>query len=62
MIKLWGIVLISVVLLLLFGYLLDKTTNRYKQMNDKNAKEGLETIKDETQKNNPPNSNQIGPW
>lgn len=51
---LWLYVLVFVVALLVFGYVLDKKTDRYKSINDKKAKEGLEAIKDDAQKNTPP--------
>ncbi|MFE7064316.1 hypothetical protein ACFVAD_19485 [Sutcliffiella sp. NPDC057660] len=53
----WGIVFLFVVSFLLFGYLMDKRTDRYKSMNDKKMKEGIEAIKDETQKHHIPNNN-----
>ena len=58
----WLYVLIFVVALLVFGYVLDKKTDRYKSINDKKAKEGLEAIKDEAQKQNPPNNNKENHW
>lgn len=62
MLLVWTFVGLFIVALLLFGYFLDKKTNRYKRISDKNAKEGLEEIKDETQKHNPPNSNHTSWW
>lgn len=62
MIWLWGIVLHFVILLLLLGYFLDKKTDRYKRINNKSAKDGQESVKDETQKQNPPNYNHTNPW
>ncbi|WP_157842691.1 MULTISPECIES: hypothetical protein [Bacillus] len=59
---LWLYVLLFVVALLVFGYVLDRKTDRYKSINDKKAKEGLETIKDDVQKQNPPNSNKENHW
>lgn len=53
----WGFVLFFVVSFLLFGYFIDKKTDRYKLINDKKAKEGQEAIKDKAQKHNPPNIN-----
>lgn len=60
--SLWGIILLAVLSLLLFGYLVDKKTDRYKEMSDKEIKEGIEHIKDETERLNPPNSNRIDYW
>ncbi|MBN6888719.1 hypothetical protein ACUXCC_003681 [Cytobacillus horneckiae] len=59
---LWGVVLLIFVSLLLFGYLLDKKTDRYKSINDKKTKEGQEDVKDKTQKHNPPNINHTDHW
>ncbi|MFC4323073.1 hypothetical protein [Litchfieldia salsa] len=58
----WIFVGLFIAVLLLFGYFLDKKTNRYKQISDKNVKDGQESIKDEAQKHNPPNSNQTNWW
>ena len=54
---LWIFVGLFFFVLLLFGFIVDKKTNRYKRISDKNAKDGLESIKDDIQKHNPPNSN-----
>lgn len=56
----WIIVIIVVVSFLLFGFLLDRKTDRYKSMSDKKVKEG---IKDETLKQGGPpnNTHQMGP-
>ncbi|WBL17046.1 hypothetical protein [Sutcliffiella sp. NC1] len=62
MVLVWSIVGVFVVALLLFGYILDRKSNRYRGMSDKGAKGGLESIKDETQKQNPPNSNHTSWW
>lgn len=51
----WGFIVLFIVSLLLFGYVVDRKTDRYQSINDKKTKEGLEEIKDEVQKNNPPN-------
>ncbi|WP_417899907.1 hypothetical protein ABN702_06400 [Bacillus haimaensis] len=53
----WGIVFLFVISFLLFDYFLDKRTDRYKSMNDKKMKDGIEAIKDETQKHHNPNNN-----
>lgn len=58
----WGIVLFVVISLLIFGYLVDKKTDRYKEMSDKEMKQGIEQIKDKAEKMNPPNSNRIDYW
>jgi hypothetical protein len=62
MLAIWGCVVLFVFLLLIFGYCLDKKTDRYKRINNKSVNEGQESIKDEAQKHNPSNSNHIGPW
>ncbi|WP_246941463.1 hypothetical protein [Bacillus pinisoli] len=62
MVLVWSVVGFLVIAILLFGYLLDKKTNRYKRISDKKAKDGMESIKDETQKHNPPNSNHTNWW
>ncbi|MFE8700014.1 hypothetical protein ACFYKX_05175 [Cytobacillus sp. FJAT-54145] len=62
MVWVWGFVLLSVVSLLLFGYFLDKKTDRYKSITDEKSKAGLEEIKDEAQKHNPPNINHTNHW
>ncbi|MCT8139933.1 hypothetical protein H1D32_20865 [Anaerobacillus sp. CMMVII] len=58
----WYLILLFVVSLLVLGYFIDRRTDRYKSVTDKKVKENIEKIKDETQKHNPPNSNNIGPW
>ncbi|QVY63449.1 hypothetical protein [Cytobacillus gottheilii] len=62
MVLVWSFVGMFVVALLLFGYFLDKKTNRYKRISDKNAKDSQELMKDEAQKHNPPNSNHTNWW
>lgn len=63
MIMFWGIVLIVVVGFLLFGFLLDRKTDRYKLMTDKKVKSDIESHKDEAQKQSyPTNINNTGPW
>ncbi|MCG1023180.1 hypothetical protein [Sutcliffiella horikoshii] len=59
----WGIILIIIVSFLLFGFLLDRKTDRYKSMSDKKVKDGIEGIKDETQRQGGPpnNTHQMGP-
>ena len=42
-----------VVSFLVFGYLLDRKTDRYKSISDKKLKEGIESIKDEAQRQGP---------
>lgn len=49
----WIVVSLVVVSFLVFGYLLDRKTDRYKSMSDKNMKEGIESIKDEAQRQGP---------
>ncbi|WP_404469853.1 hypothetical protein [Sutcliffiella horikoshii] len=49
----WIVVSIVVVAFLVFGYLLDRKTDRYKSMSDKKVKEGIESIKDEAQRQGP---------
>lgn len=58
----WIVVILVVTAFLVFGFLVDRKTDRYKLMKDKNIKEGIETIKDDYQKHNPPNQNQQGPF
>ncbi|MGD6776695.1 hypothetical protein [Sutcliffiella horikoshii] len=58
----WIVVSIVVVAILVFGYLLDRKTDRYKSMSDKKVKEGIETIKDEAQRQGPADiSKHLGP-
>lgn len=58
----WIVVSIVVVSFLVFGYVLDRKTVRYKSMSDKKAKEGMESIKDETQRQGPANiTKHLGP-
>ncbi|WP_456275109.1 hypothetical protein [Bacillus sp. AK128] len=58
----WGIVSLIVISFLIFGFLIDNRTNRYKSLHDQKVKESIEEVKDETQKQNPSNINNIGPW
>ncbi|MBE4909877.1 hypothetical protein IMZ08_17720 [Bacillus luteolus] len=58
----WIIVILVVASFLVFGLLVDRKTDRYKSIEDKNIKEGIETIKDDYQKQNHPNKNQQGPF
>ncbi|RXJ04475.1 hypothetical protein DS745_03580 [Anaerobacillus alkaliphilus] len=52
----WGIVLLVIIGFVVFGYLVDKRSDRYRRMSDKNVKSGIEAVKDQTQKQNPSNS------
>ncbi|MBM7660529.1 uncharacterized membrane-anchored protein YhcB (DUF1043 family) [Bacillus mesophilus] len=58
----WVVVVIGVISVLVFGYLMDRRTDRYKTLSDKKVKEGIESIKDDTQKHNPTNINHNGPF
>lgn len=49
----WIVVSLVVVSFLVFGYLLDRKTDRYKSISDKKVKEGIESIKDKTQRQGP---------
>ncbi|KMJ57385.1 hypothetical protein AB685_15240 [Bacillus sp. LL01] len=57
-----GVVTLVVVSFLVFGYLLDRKTDRYKSMSDMKVKEGIESIKDEAQRQGPANiTKHLGP-
>ncbi|MDZ5473059.1 hypothetical protein SM124_15175 [Bacillus sp. 31A1R] len=63
MLIVWGIVMVCVAGLLVFGKYLDSKTDRYRQMSDKKVKEEIESVKDRTSKESyPTNINNHGPF